>query len=80
MEWKLRDKAFKWRWFIPKRLLKRLTNEVMAYLLWISISKRLASVMESYHIKNLHLRRGKLNDTELEACYLSGAERLQYRF
>lgn len=34
------------------RVLKRLTNETIAHLMWICGSKKLASVMESYHIKN----------------------------
>lgn len=57
------------------RVLKRLTNETIAHLMWICVSKKLASVMESYRIE-IPTVTGESQMVELEACYayLHGAE------
>lgn len=44
-------KAFIWRRFIIMRVLERITNETMGYLIWLDVYKKLASVVESHHIE-----------------------------
>lgn len=33
------------------RVLERITNETMGYLIWLDVYKKLASVVESHHIE-----------------------------